>query len=156
MRALSTSNGHTLRLFVKCLAIVVGLVGLTWILVGPVTLVRLATGSAEPPMSDAVRTALRFTAGISVLLGWIVIRQCWIHLRRPERVTAQRVAVITSFILGFWMFYLATRYSLIPTSGGAWGAVAGFAVLVGVVVACQIFHRFVLKRLAERAFPSEA
>ena len=147
------------RIFVKCLAVVIGLVGVSWALAGPAILIWIATGQAKPSSSATEQTVLKMvaaTAAILGILGYLIARQCWIHFRRPDRNTANGVAGFASFLLGVFIFSLASKLSLIPRAAGLGSSLLVCAVPIGVYVASHAFYHYVLKRMTARAFPPAA
>ena len=147
------------RIFVKCLAVVVGLVGISWALGGPAILIWITTGPAKAHPGAIEQTVLKLMAACAAILGvigYLIARQCWIHFRRPDRATANGVAGYASFLLGAYLFFLATKYSLSPRSAGLGGSLLSCAVLLGVYVASHAFYKYGLKRMTARAFPPMA
>jgi hypothetical protein len=152
---------HTLRLFVKGLAIFAGLIGALWALGGPLILIRLAFGGYEkPPMSEAGRTAIILMAGTAAILGvlgYLIARQCWIHLRRPDVSTARTVLGVAGCLLIGELFYL---YGTVKPGSSNWvadrlGAAYDSVFGLSLILACYLSYRLLLKPLAERAFPVE-
>jgi hypothetical protein len=150
---------NTLRIFVKGLAVVVGLCGAAWAIVGPILLFVVAGGylpARTPPPSQALLVLVSATSAAMAILGWLIMRQVWIHWRRPDRATALAVVRVAGFFLGGSLLNYANKHAPLPKPDGTWGPMIALCCTLGLVLACYLFYPLVLRRLAERAYPAPA
>lgn len=148
---------NTSRIFVKGLAVVIGVLGLLWALAGPLLLIASTFGYGRERLRQLDAGTLITIGGLAILvsvLGGLVAREAWKHLRRPDRGTAAAVIRLACFITGFEIFQLACRWLALREDAG----IDRFRIqgLSGLLLAMVLllFYRFLMKPLADRAFPT--
>jgi hypothetical protein len=146
-----------MRLLIKILAVIVGFFGALIAGGSSLTLIAVASGAAPQrvtPLERGMLISLVVIIATMGVLGYLILRSAWKHLRRPDRSTAQSVLAIATFFLVIRFL----RYNQDPPQANApidyyapvWATFFRFAVILG----CYLFYRLVLKRLAARAFPA--
>ena len=152
---------HTARIIVNSLAFVSGLFGLAWALVGPVVFLGLASG-AWPTRRSAQAFDTRAIVFVTLLvvvlaiIGVLMLRQVWKHLRRPDLSTARVIVGFASFLLGFYLLRYGLANQLIPDASGALKPIRELACIVGALFAGYLVYRLAFRRLADTAFPPTA
>jgi hypothetical protein len=142
---------NTPRVFVKGLAIVAGIFGVAWALLGPLLLVSRMPGYFHSPGLEDESGQLAILVCMILLqaaMGALILRQIWIFWRLPDRRTATQVVGIASFVLGFSLYQLVTRYLLLKDAAGP---LLGPFLGLGLI---YLFYRHVLCRVVERAYPA--
>jgi len=161
---LSASSGQTgfmnlSRFSVKCLAWLVGFFGGSMALGGLVVLGLFAFGTLPEGITHTNRSlAIGFLALVALFggLGYYFLRMAWKHLRTPDLNSATTVTGTFSFMLGLWLLTLLGPKTRWPKLAGSDAPTIYLALEVAIIVSCYLFYRLVLKRLAARAFPSDA
>ena len=141
------------RIAVKCLAWFVAILGGVWAVGGPVLLLVIATGNLPvhgSPVEKNAWTMIAIVAAVLGVLGYLIARQAWKHLRKPGRATANAVAGLATFFLGGECFHQLSKRGIMhrPTME--------LLFMLGVLVAFYLFYRLVLKRIIARAFPPDS
>jgi len=148
---------HTPRVFVKGLAVIIGVLGCLWALAGPLLLIASSFGYGQArlrQLDPATIAIIGTMAALVSFLGYLVAREAWKHLRQPNRATASSVIQLACFMAGFELFQLANRWLAFQTGEGLGRlriqGLSGLALAVGLL----LFYRLVMKRIAERAYPT--
>jgi NAD/NADP transhydrogenase beta subunit len=147
------------RFSVKCLAWVVGFFGAAFAVAGLLMLVSATYGKPPERVNEAMKSAMIAVCAayaLTAILGYLVARQAWKHLRQPDLATANNIVGLASLLLAIEVFQLGIRYSFLPKPGGIWDHGIEWLFGLTVIVAVTLFYRLVLKRLAARAFPPDA
>ncbi|HWA28912.1 MAG TPA: hypothetical protein VG734_24890 [Lacunisphaera sp.] len=149
----------TLRLLVNCLAAVVGLVGISWALFGPLLLLGMVTGliPREMPTERTVLAVIVMGTAVVAVIGGLMLRQAWRHWRQPDQRTAVSVVGMTSLMLGLYSLQLTNgRNAVIPKLEGVQGSLLQHGSTLALIVVCYLVYRLALKPLAARAYPVAA
>jgi hypothetical protein len=146
-----------MRLLFKILAVIVGVLGVALAVGSLFALTAAAFGNAPERADQTSKNIMMFFSAsyaLTAILGYLIVRQAWKHLRRPDRSTANGVVGFASFILCLWLLRLANRYLFSPKPSGTWGPTLELLGGLGMILAIYLFNRLVLKRIAARAFPA--
>ncbi len=150
-----TGGMNSLRIFVKGLAVVVGLFGASLAAGSLMVLAYFAYGTLSTGVPKAGQDLIIGYLALVALfggLGYYFLRTAWKHLRRPELNTATNVAGAACATLGFWLLALVSRSMGGAKSTDPKDVTNGLAIQLAVIVACYMLHRLLLKRLVARAY----
>jgi hypothetical protein len=132
-----------MRKLLNILAVIIGLTGVSGVVVGGMLFVLMGVGCliGDRPVSISTEVALLFGFGVGggmAFIGGLIASRAWLHLRRPDAGT-------TSDMIGT-AIYLITALAIFPLlKNSAWVLLLIFGV--------YLFHRWLVKRIAQWTVP---
>lgn len=141
---MTASSGQTgkMRILLNILAVIIGLpsgflavAGSAYLVVAAVTYFQ---GSSPAPAGTSPIYFLIITAGFS-FLGFLIASRALLHLRQPDAGTA-RDMIGTAI-------YLIVITGIVPLFKSS-------SIGIPIIIGLYVFHRYLVKRIAARAFPA--
>lgn len=151
--------GQRIRLFLKILAVITGLIGGWFAIAGAVLFfgaLLVFAKEGAPFVHGEKALYLALFALIPVFLGGLMASRAWWHLRRPDRGTAGDIIGIATYVLGLTLLRLLKGETFKPIFPGPYGPTLELLLIVSVLVGCYVLYRMWTKRIAIRAFQEEA
>ena len=148
-----------MRLLLNIFAVIIGAASALWALTGcigfGVILLAWFTGD-KSGVTQAGGWIVIASCAVAVVIGSVIASRALLHLRHPDRGTANDIVGIVTFLLVIPFLNILTGRWKIPLFQGPHGPTAELWIGLGALVAFYLFYRFVMKRIAERAFPADA